>query len=82
MGEAGREALWGYMFEKLPDGDWHSYTQPFERTCHLFKSKSYKSFISAFPVFVPELFTADEAVGGGFGGLSTFARCQQRLWKS
>lgn len=64
MGEAGQEALWVYTFEKFPDDDWHSYTQPFERTCHLSKSKLYKRFSSAFQAFVPELFTADEAVGG------------------
>lgn len=63
MGEAGPKALWVYTFEKLPDDYWHSYTQPFERTCHLSKSKLYKSFIRAFQVFVPELFTADEAGG-------------------
>lgn len=68
VGEADQKTLWVYKLEKLPDDYWNSYTQPFERTCHLSKSKLYKSFINASRVFVPQLFTGQTREANEAGG--------------
>lgn len=82
MGEAGQKALRVYAFEKLPDDSGPSYTQPFERTCHLLSPNYIRASLVPSKSLFQNYSQQMRQVGGDAHGLSTFAPCQQWLGKS